>query len=607
MVKIALIDSGADIVMAGINSMHVSGTRIYKDEWNEIRFEEGNIHDTAGHGTKCLSILSAYAPDELYCIVKIFDDQLITDAKVMAAAINYCIAANADVINISSGIASIYIPDELAEACDLAYSRNIIIVAAAHNQLRTSFPACYPTVIGVGNVYLDSEEEIIFQQGSAIEFYTCDHPPGDKFFVTYGSSFSCPKITGLVAQLIKAKGRIGFAATRQSLISLASAAAPPPHIMACKEQEHHEPAWYTLQALADTAAKYLLRHKKFDKVNKVLVAPLNDAGFSRLHQLDMASLSNGFRLTGSFEQHHPAVLPDIFIRKPSPDVDTIALGQITEYIFPGNQQMVYRGLRSLLQLGKNFMVFDERSAFVLDAVRSAICTTSRIYAPTTQKQLYEHLCRFRFLPDLKIPVLAVAGTGNRPMVSLQVQLKKALELQGYQTEYISPVPQGDLIEACFSFPLVYWENKHTAREMLTMLRSLLRGIQEFCKPDIIVTGLVDRVVPASNNSMHSWCDNANFLQAIQPDALVLAIDEHSNLPEVEENSYAAAAYARAPVIAYLVQSENVFHRWKHFFRGKQVVIGHDAGAADAIAKAVEDFFALEQEPVHQVHVQKQIS
>jgi hypothetical protein len=211
----------------------------------------------------------------------------------------------------------------------------------------------------------------------------------------------------------------------------------------------------------------------------------------------------------------------------------------------------------------------------------------------------EEITRFRFLPSLKTPVVAVAGTGDQSVISFQVQLKKALEKHAYSVEYISPIPHGDLVEACFSFPLVYW--KRATSDVLMLLRNVLRGIQEFCKPDIIVTGLADKVVPSTNSTTYAWSDNANFLQAVQPDALIMVVDENSSVSDIEENCQVAKAYAKAPVITYFIRSEKTYSRLHHFFNGKPVIIGSRPDAFDAVIKAIEDFFLLEQEIVPPVY------
>ncbi|HYF29702.1 MAG TPA: S8/S53 family peptidase [Chitinophagaceae bacterium] len=595
MVKIGIIDSGADIEKLGIETA-VEGVRIYRDAAGKLQYEEGNFMDRIGHGTTCLSIIHGYAPKARYYIVKIFDGALKTDAQVLAAAVNRCVEQGVAVINISSGIQSDNIPGPLAAACDHAFNNNVIIVAAEHNFRKISFPACYPKVIGVGSMYLQNYDAVVHIPGNPIDFYTCDMLPGGQYYDSHGTSFACPKITGKIAQWIAGNEKPGWMAARAAMIQQSVTTTAPPHIHYPSEYGYEDVCDYDKETIRPLALKHLLRENKFGDIQELFVAPLGDPAFTLLRNIDIKNLRNGFKVCGSFKSFRQPLrelLSDENVR----DADTIAIGRLTDYIFSGNERTVYREFSRLLQAGKDFMVFDKDAAAFLDALKSNVGSESKVYLPEPVAQAYSDISRFKYLPELTTPVLAIAGTGNRECVSTQVAIKKILEAEGYDVEYICPTPQGALVEACYSFPLVYWQqSKAGIPDPVAFIRNLLKGVQEFCRPDIIVTGLPDKVVPADNRSRWHWADTASFLYAAQPDALIMVIDEQSDPASIETNRQAAEAYAKAPVLFYYVYSQQAQYALRDFLRNKPVIYADKPGAAAAAATAILEFFSIHRQP-----------
>lgn len=592
MIKIGIIDSGADISKIGLSPGVVDGVRIFRNAAGALQYEHGHFSDRIGHGTTCLSIIHGYAPDAFYYVVKIFDAQLRTDAQVLAAAINWCIDQGTDIVNVSSGIQSDYIPDALAEACERAFDANTIIVAAGHNFHKVSFPAYYPKVIGVGSIYLENYDDVLHVPGSPIDFYTCDRLPGGQYYDMHGSSFACPKVTGRIAQLIAHQERPGLAAARELMIQHAVPGVMPPHVH-YPEEYGYDSVWdYDADQVHGIACKYLLRDQKFPDIRKLFVAPLGDPAFNLLRNVDTAALQQHYTISGSFKSYRKP-LRELFSGPDVEQADTIAIGRLAEYIFPGNEQTVYREFTRLMQAGKNFMVFDELSVSILESIRSSIQTQSRIYLPEHPAKAYRDICRFRYLPKLQTPVIAVAGTGSQELISFQLWLKKLLEKEAYSVEYISPTPYGALTEACFSFPLVYWpELQMHGQHAIHLLRNMLKGIQEFCRPDIILTGLPDKVVAPDNHAGLDWSDNAAFLYAIQPDALMMVIDEKSTAESIEANRRIAEAYAKGPVICYFIQSRQGHYALHDFLVNKNVITGEHPAAAEQAVASIVDFFSI---------------
>ena len=213
-VKIALIDTGVnekhpDLNIAGGVSF-VEYTKSYEDD--------------NGHGTHVAGIIGALdndigtvgvAPDaELYAI-KALDAAGNGRQADMIAGIEWAINHQVDIINIS--ITSKEGSTALKQELEKAYSKGILIVAAAGNTLKPLplgtdilYPARYPSVIGVGSIDQNGQHSSFSYTGDSLEVVA----PGNKIYSTYynpltdteddyaydtGTSMATPFVTGTLA------------------------------------------------------------------------------------------------------------------------------------------------------------------------------------------------------------------------------------------------------------------------------------------------------------------------------------------------------------------------------------------------------------------------
>ncbi len=146
-IRIAVIDSG--IVENDITNEYVTGG---------YNFVEGSddYTDTLGHGTKVSSILMELSKrtgmDVDILAIKAVNDQGESTKEFIVKAIEYAIAQDVDVINIS--IKSHIDYASLEEAVQKAAYNDIVVVAAAGNDDSASYcyPASYDCVISVGGI-----------------------------------------------------------------------------------------------------------------------------------------------------------------------------------------------------------------------------------------------------------------------------------------------------------------------------------------------------------------------------------------------------------------------------------------------------------------------
>lgn len=205
-VKVAILDSGVDYtddIDVYMRKNFVPG----EDDISVI------YEDISGHGTSVAGIIAAKDNDEgitginpnvqLYS-ARILDENKQAPASRVVAAIDWAIAQDVDIINISFG--TTVDSEEIHAAIKRAYDAGILIVAAAGNNGVVEYPAAYDEVIAVGAVDAKGERA----EGSAIGDELELVAPGQQIVstgafggvcVVGGTSLAAPHVAGVASVL----------------------------------------------------------------------------------------------------------------------------------------------------------------------------------------------------------------------------------------------------------------------------------------------------------------------------------------------------------------------------------------------------------------------
>ena len=160
--------------------------------------------DPLGHGTAVALAVSRICPEARLCCVRVLHADGEGDIDALAAAIDWCVAEEVALINISAGATEPRAAEILAGPCRAAAEAGVIIIAAEHNDGLVSYPAHLPTTIGVRGGRIFGSDAYHYRPEQAIECVA----RGDAQRVSWhgrpaladGSSFAAPRITGLVAR-----------------------------------------------------------------------------------------------------------------------------------------------------------------------------------------------------------------------------------------------------------------------------------------------------------------------------------------------------------------------------------------------------------------------
>jgi len=105
--------------------------------------------DSFGHGTAVAGIIHSLAPEARITSVKVLGEGLQGKAAAFLRGLGWAIEQGFDVVNLSLGTTRRDWALPFYELCDRAYFANCLLVTAANNVARTSFPSLYGTVTSV--------------------------------------------------------------------------------------------------------------------------------------------------------------------------------------------------------------------------------------------------------------------------------------------------------------------------------------------------------------------------------------------------------------------------------------------------------------------------
>jgi subtilisin family serine protease len=169
----------------------------------------GPHEDAYGHGTACAGIIHRIAPEATVTSVQVLGPRNTGKATVFLTGLAWAVEEGFDVINLSLGTGKRDWALPFYELCDQAYFRGALLVTAANNVARPSFPSLYASVTSVACNLSKEPFHFHFNPEPPTEFLA----PGIDLEVSWrgggrqrctGNSFAAPHLTGIAA-LIKSK------------------------------------------------------------------------------------------------------------------------------------------------------------------------------------------------------------------------------------------------------------------------------------------------------------------------------------------------------------------------------------------------------------------
>jgi subtilisin len=176
-------------------------------EDGELRVEECEAVDTAGHGTACASVIRSVAPAASISSVRVLTRGRTGSGSALLAGLSWAIDEGFDVINLSLSTVKPELSLGLYELADRAYFRRCLLVVSAHNMPVRSFPWPFASVVSVASH--DEADPMLhyYNPSPPVEFYARGVGvrvawPGGGAMRSTGNSFAAPHIAGMSALIL---------------------------------------------------------------------------------------------------------------------------------------------------------------------------------------------------------------------------------------------------------------------------------------------------------------------------------------------------------------------------------------------------------------------
>jgi subtilisin len=212
-IRVGVVDTGIDFNHPDLKSNYVGGASFVPGVPTPM--------DDAGHGTHCAGTIAAVingagvvgvAPRASLYAAKVLDKNGSGQFSWVIAGIDWCIQHNMHIVSMSLGAPSA--PAALKTVCDAAWTKGLLLVAAAGNAQQqvpvppaasnVGFPAKYKNVIAVSAIDSANVIAAFSSRGPEVDITApgvnvLSTIPGGGYGTMSGTSMACPHVSGAAA------------------------------------------------------------------------------------------------------------------------------------------------------------------------------------------------------------------------------------------------------------------------------------------------------------------------------------------------------------------------------------------------------------------------
>jgi subtilisin family serine protease len=204
--RIAIVDSGVEGDHPAVGGRLVTSVAVERagGAWGVV---EAPPSDVVGHGTASAGIIHGLVPEAELVSVRVLGADNRGSGEAFATGLQWAIeASGAQVVNLSLSSRSDAYFGPLHELADLAYFRNILLVAAANNVSVASYPSLFASVVSVAAHDEERPDAWYYNPAPPVEFgaYGVNVDVawrGGARMVATGNSFAAPHIAGYAARI----------------------------------------------------------------------------------------------------------------------------------------------------------------------------------------------------------------------------------------------------------------------------------------------------------------------------------------------------------------------------------------------------------------------
>lgn len=525
-VKIAIIDSGVDFKHPEIGPI-THGIDIKIDSDGQIIWGT-DYADRSGHGTACTGIIHQIAPDAEIHIVRIFEQSLVADGKLLIAALQWAIGHGIDVVNLSLGTTDRQYFEPIRELCQQAVRENIILVSAAHNRGVESYPAIFPDVIGVQGKPMQKLNDYYFRKNNNIE---CVAHGGDQILcwsnsskvIAAGSSFAASRIAGIVGLIRQAYPNASLNATRE-ILSLHSL---PEHAESIQED-------VGLPVTNEPILKEIKEIQQYPYIRRAAVFAIhrelkNIVRFEDLLAFDIHSVIDPLeKKLVRYDDSGRAILSDsalsACLREVLENADTLIIGDMSPLSRVVRRdvlaQIMHRALANSVNIFSCLPPKYDHDLFTVAHEKGL-----KIFNPRLDIQDVD---RGHFYNEaVDVPVIGIFGTqAHHDTFCVQIKLFKELVQMGYKVGQIGTESYADLFDLDFVFPIDLADKLDMSEQHYTSYLSYkLHELHRTKRSDLILFSTRSTIIPDDIFKPDlSLFQSIGLLMGLKPDASILIVN-----------------------------------------------------------------------------------
>ncbi len=219
-IKVAVIDSGIDTQVSGLNGFVIHSTGFGIDKEGYIK-ENSTLPVRNLHGTAVALIIRHICCDAEFISLNVLDEKLSADGRVLAYALSQVFDYSPDIIHMSLGTIKKRYIFPFKKIVGEAKRLNIPLVAAAENTGRISYPAYLRGVIGVKADVFSNCMNYSYRRGF---FYGPIGTEGinsieeiPAISKSRGTSMAAAYISGHLAEILKKNKKLSHGEAREAL------------------------------------------------------------------------------------------------------------------------------------------------------------------------------------------------------------------------------------------------------------------------------------------------------------------------------------------------------------------------------------------------------
>ncbi|MDR2150453.1 MAG: S8 family serine peptidase [Spirochaetaceae bacterium] len=541
--NIAFLDSGIEVTHPVFAGRTITQTVYHNGAW----LREDAYQPVMGHGTGVASILVKNADNFAITSFVLFEEGLSAPLERYISALDYILqdGTHYDLIHMSVSV-RIY-NRKLEELCEALHKKGSVLVGAFDNSGYLSYPAGFPTVIGVDAstlcktstdyLSLEGPVDLLAKGGSQRVAWL-----NKGYTVMQGSSFAAAYISAYSIQALQ-KG-----------IEL-SALFP-----LCQCLKIKPPA----QKRADCLPANTIR--------KAVVFPYNKetsslVRFSELLPFELVALydtklsGNLGRTIKRFDesgQQYKVQNIDTCDFETFDSFDTFIMGHTHDLEYFSKQSIRKPLIEQCIKNKKNMFCFDHE--YIDESIQSRFSQSGiELMYPASDFPLPEKLGKLYYV---NTPVLGIFGTSSQQgKYTLQLYLRKYFLQAGYVIGQLGSEPESLLFGMDTVYAYGFRGITLSGYKSIEYLNHCM-AVMDRKDYDLLIVGAQSGTIPLQYSCLNTIpLESINFLLGTRPDAIILCVNYHDKIEDIKRTIAALESLGKTKIIACCVFPQGYVSQW----------------------------------------------